>query len=189
MPYKSHIRSSLTNALIECLILFPVWPLRIFLKDMGLLWVHIVREVSGRIHQKADLETKLTWRRVIVSVRRNNPCKGVRKAPWDRRSRAVLAVKTTASASQVGTSRAQRTWYLTWVWQFYTLTWARYSVWVALMQGEAPFPNGAMLGTASCQKFWQLQASVLKRTGQRSTTASTRASNPIMSGKTSHVFI
>lgn len=125
---------------------------------MGLLWVHIVREVSGRIHQKADLETKLTWRRVIVSVHRNSPCKGVRKAGWDRRSRAVLAVKTTASASQVGTSGAQRTWYLTWVWKFYTLTWARCSVWVALMQGEAPFPKGAMLGTASCQKFWQLQA-------------------------------
>lgn len=80
MPYKSHIRSSLTNALMECLMLFPIQPLRIFLEDMGLLCVHIVREISGQIHQKVDLETKLTWRRVIVSARRNNPCKGVRRA-------------------------------------------------------------------------------------------------------------
>lgn len=114
---------------------------------LGLLHVRIVRDVLGQVQQKVDLETKLSYRRLIGESSQKQSlwrCEESRMTQKEKQS--CVAVTTTASGGHLGISRTQRTWDLTWIRQFCTLTSARYGVWVApreglnLRQGEAPSP-------------------------------------------------
>lgn len=119
---------------------------------LELLRGHIVRDVSGQLHQKADLETKLPRRRLIGENSQKQPLWGRERSRMRKEKQSCAAVIATASAEQVGASGAQKIWDLTWIQQgsqtSHTPTSARYSAWVAprkrlsLLQGELPAPMG-----------------------------------------------